>query len=154
MTTTEERTNSAFARFVTAWIGTSDFARLWLAGTVSNTGTAVTAVALPLVALLTLRATTFEVGVVSAAGYISWLVFGLYAGVWVERHLRRPLLVACDLVRGAALVSVPLLAALGMLTLAQLIAVALVVGMATVFFDIAVQSYLPSIVEQDELLAG
>lgn len=136
------------------WFGTPDFARLWLGGTVSYFGTAVTTIALPLVALLTLHATTFEVGILSAAGYISWLLFGLHAGVWVERHVRRPLLIACDLTRAAALVSVPLLAALRMLTLVQLIVVALVVGIGTVFFDIASQTYLPSIIEREMLLAG
>lgn len=137
-----------------AWFGTPDFARLWLGGTVSYFGTAVTTIALPLVALLTLHATTFEVGILSAAGYISWLLFGLHAGVWVERHVRRPLLIACDLARAAALVSVPLLAAFRMLTLVQLIVVALVVGIGTVFFDIASQTYLPSIIEREMLLAG
>ncbi len=154
MTTIEERKGNSLVRIVAARLGSPDFARFWLAGTVSYFGTAVTTVALPLVALLTLRATTFEVGIVYAAGYISWLLFGLYAGVWVERHTRRPLLITCDLARAAALVSVPLLAVLRLLTLAELIAVALVVGAATVFFDIASQTYLPSIVERDELLSG
>jgi MFS family permease len=154
MTTIEERGGKSLVRVVAAWLGTPDFARLWLGGTVSYFGTAVTAVALPLVALLTLHATTFEVGILSASGYISWLLFGLHAGVWVERHVRRPLLVACDLTRAAALVSVPVLAAFRMLTLVQLIVVALVVGIGTVFFDIASQTYLPSIVERDVLLSG
>lgn len=154
MTTIEERKGRSLVRVVTAWLGTPDFARLWFGGTVSYFGTAVTAVALPLVALLTLHATTFEVGILSASGYISWLLFGLHVGVWVERHVRRPLLVACDLTRAAALVSVPVLAAFRMLTLVQLIVVALVVGIGTVFFDIASQTYLPSIVERDVLLSG
>jgi MFS family permease len=141
-------------RRLPAQIGSPDFVRLWAGGTVSYFGTAVTTVALPIVALETLQATTFQVGLVSASGLIAWLLFGLEAGVWIEGTARRRLLIACDLIRAAALLSVPLAAVTGVLSIAQLALVALVVGVASVFFDIASQTYLPSIVGKNELLSG
>lgn len=134
--------------------GGRDFVRLWAATTVSDFGTTLTTVALPIVALVTLRASTFEVGLISAAGLVSWLVLGLSAGVWVDHLARRPLMVACDLVRAAALVSVPIAVAAGVVSVPQLVVVALVIGVGSVFFDIAGQTYLPLVVEADGLLTG
>jgi len=141
-------------RSVLARLGGRDFALLWGGTTVSACGTAVTTIALPLVAVVALRASTFEVGIVSSAGFAAWLLLGLSAGVLVDRLPRRPLLVACDLVRALVLMSVPVLWWLGALTLAQLVAVAFVVGVATVFFDVAFQTYLPSVVDPEQLLGG
>lgn len=135
-------------------LGSPDFTRLWVGNTVSVLGTAVTSVALPLVALSVLNASTFEVGVINAAQLVSWLLLGLSAGVWIDRTIRRPLMITCDLVRAAALVSIPLAWIMGVLSIAQLVLVALVIGVLTVFFDIAAQTYLPSIVPRDELLAA
>jgi MFS family permease len=134
--------------------GSADFVRLWASGTVSFFGTAVSTVALPLVALSTLGATTFEAGLISAAGLLSWLLLGLSAGVWIERVVRRPLLITCDVIRAVALATIPLAYAFHVLTITQLVLVALVVGIGSVFFDVAIQTYLPSIVGRDELLAG
>ncbi|MEU7765559.1 MFS transporter [Nocardia sp. NPDC049190] len=131
-----------------------DFERLLAASAISAAGTAVTTVALPIVALVTLRANTFEVGVISAAGLGAWLLFGLSAGVWVERMRRRPLMIICDLARAVALASIPLASVLHLLTVAQVVIAALVVGICSVFFDIAGQSYVPSIVAPSQLLAG
>ncbi|GAB2856417.1 MFS transporter [Actinoallomurus bryophytorum] len=142
---------------VSQWAGRfggRDFVRLWAATTASSFGTTLTTVALPLVALVTLHASTFAVGLISAAELLSWLVLGLSAGVWVDRLARRPLMVACDLLRAVALVSVPVAVATGMVSVPQLVLVALVLGVASVFFDIAGQTYLPLVVEADGLLAG
>jgi predicted MFS family arabinose efflux permease len=114
----------------------------------------VTTVALPLVALETLHASTFEVGVISAAGLLAWLLLGLSAGVVVEGTASRPLLVICDLVRAVAVTSVPITAVLGLLTITQIVVTALVVGTGSVFFDIASQKYLPAVVESNELMVG
>jgi MFS family permease len=135
-------------------LGSADFVRLWTSGTVSFFGTAVSTVALPLVALGTLGASTFEASVISAAGLLAWLLLGLSAGVWIERVVRRPLLIACDVVRAVALATIPLAYALHVLTIAQLVLVALVIGVGSVFFDVAIQTYLPSIVSREELLGG
>ncbi|WP_406630113.1 MFS transporter [Amycolatopsis sp. WGS_07] len=134
--------------------GSADFVRLWASGTVSFFGTAVSTVALPLVALSVLGASTFEAGVISAAGLVAWLLLGLVAGARIERVRRRPLLIGCDVVRAVALATIPAAYVLGILTIAQLVVVALVVGVGSVFFDIAVQTYLPSVVSRDELVAG
>ncbi|MGW7534883.1 MFS transporter [Amycolatopsis sp. NPDC054798] len=134
--------------------GSADFVRLWASGTVSFFGTAVSTVALPLVALSVLGATTFEAGVISAAGLVAWLLLGLVAGARIERVRRRPLLIGCDVARAVALATIPAAYVLGVLTIAQLVLVALVVGVGSVFFDIAVQTYLPSVVSRDELVAG
>lgn len=127
---------------------------LWSGFTVSAFGTAVTSVALPLVALVTLDATTFEVGVVAAAGVAAWLLFGLAAGVWVDRLPKRPVLIGCDALRAVALVSVPVGAALGVMTLAHLVVVAFLVGAGSVFYDIAMQTYVPVVVDAPLLIVA
>lgn len=127
--------------------------RLLLAGqAASELGSQVGSIALPLVAVLALGASPFEIGVLTAAGTISFAVLALPAGVWVDRLPRQPVLVGADLVRGAALLTVPVAAALHRLSLAQLVAVALAVGVARVLFDIAYPSYLPGLVGRDELV--
>ncbi|MFD8611776.1 MFS transporter [Streptomyces sp. NPDC059631] len=129
------------------------FWRYWGASTVSGVGDAVTAVALPLLAVLVLHASAFQVSLITAASYAAWIVIGLPAGVLVHRLPLRGTQVAMDLVRAVAVASVPVAAALGALSLAQLIAVALVVGLASVVFDVGTSTFLPSIVGKDELTA-
>lgn len=110
--------------------------------------------AIPLLAVLSLGATPFELGLVSAASTIGFALVGLPAGAWVDRCTRRPLLVASDLVRAAVLASIPVAAGLGVLTLTQLVVVALLTGFARVFVDVGYQSYLPTVVGKDGLLTG
>jgi MFS family permease len=131
-----------------------DFRLLWLGDTVSQAGTAITALALPLAAVTTLHATPFEVGVLVAAEYVAFLLLGLPAGAWIDRLRRRPVLIASDLARAAVLATIPLAAALDVLTLGQLYVVAFVVGVFTVFFDVSYQSYLPALVEHGDLVEG
>ncbi|MGV9309138.1 MFS transporter [Nonomuraea sp. NPDC003727] len=132
----------------------SAFRRLVGADVLSQFGTQVTLVALPLTALLVLDATPFQLGLLTAAEMAAFLVIGLPAGVWADRMRRRPILVAADGVRALALFSVPVAAFADVLTLAQLYAVALVIGVGTVFFDVAHMSLLPSIVRKDGLSTG
>lgn len=127
------------------------FWRFWTAATVSSAGTAVTTVAMPLLAVLVLKASSFQVGVLTAAANVAWLVIGLPAGVIVGRLPLRATQVAMDVIRMAAVASVPIAAALHMLHFAQLVAVALVIGFATVLFDVGNSTFLPSIVSDDEL---
>lgn len=129
------------------------FWRYWTASTVSSVGDAVTAVALPLVAVQVLGAGTFEVSLITAAGYVAWLLVGLPAGVLVARLPLRGTQVAMDLVRAAALASVPVAAMLGVLRLPQLVVVALVVGIAGVVFFVGNATLLPAIVPADQLTA-
>ncbi|WP_431900744.1 MFS transporter [Nonomuraea sp. bgisy101] len=132
----------------------SAFQRLVGADVLSQFGTQVTLVALPLTALLVLNAGPFQLGLLTAAEMAAFLVIGLPAGVWADRMRRRPILVAADAVRALALLSVPLAAFAGVLTLVQLYVVALVIGIGTVFFDVAHMSLLPSIVRTDDLSRG
>ena len=129
------------------------FWRYWSAMAVSNTGTAVTAVALPLVAVTTLDASAFEVSLLTAATYLAWAVIGLPAGVLVARLPLRGTQVTMDVVRAAAIGSVPLAWWLGHLTIAHLVAAALVISLANVVFDVGTNTFLPSIVSREELNA-
>jgi MFS family permease len=131
-----------------------DFRRLWIGETVSQFGSMISQLALPLVAILVVHATTFEVGLMTAFETAAFLVVGLPAGAWVERMRFRSVLIVNDLIRAAALASVPLASLLGVLTIGQLFAVALVTGVSTVFFDVAYQSYLPQLVGREQLVAG
>jgi len=131
-----------------------DFLRLWSAETISQVGTQVSNLALPLVAIVTLDATAFEVAALGTVVFLPWLLFSLPAGVWVDRLRRRPILVVADLGRGVLLASVPVAWALDALTLWQLYAVGFGTGVLTVFFDVAYQSYLPALVDRDRLVEG
>ncbi|MEN3534518.1 MFS transporter [Microbispora sp. ZYX-F-249] len=131
-----------------------DFRRYAGADAISKLGSEVSLVALPLTAAIALRASPFQVGLLTAAEMAAFLLVGLPAGAWVDRMRRRPVLVAADVVRAVALLSVPAAAAAGVLGLPQMYAVALLTGLCTVFFDVAHQSYLPSIVGREDLARG
>jgi MFS family permease len=131
-----------------------DFRRLWIGETVSQFGTMVTQLALPLVAILVVHASTFEVGLLTAFETVAFLLVGLPAGAWVDRMRFRTVLIVNDLTRAVALGSIPLAQALDALTIGQLYAVALLTGVSTVFFDVAYQSYLPELVDRADLVDG
>ncbi|MFE3506280.1 MFS transporter [Kitasatospora sp. NPDC059160] len=133
--------------------GAGAFWRYWTASTVSRLGDQVTTVALPLIAVVTLHASAFEVGLITGAAYVAWLVIGLPAGVLVQRLPLRGTQVAMDLLRAAAVASVPLAAAFGVLGLPQLVVVALLVGFASVLFDVGNSTFLPAVVPKEELTA-
>ena len=131
-----------------------DFRRLWLGAVVSQFGARVGQIATPLLAVTVLAAGPMQVGLLSAAQTAGLLVFGLPAGAWVDRMRRRPLMIAMDLVRAALLMTIPVAAWLGVLGLWQLGIVVLLVGVASVFFDVAYLSYLPSLIGREHLLQG
>ncbi len=131
-----------------------DFLRLWSAQTVSQFGSQVSQLALPLAAILVLDASAFEVALLGTVEFLPFLLFALPAGVWVDRLRRKPILVLGDLGRAVALASVPLAYAFDALTIWQLYAVGFLVGVCTVFFDVAYQSYLPSLVDRSQLVDG
>ncbi len=128
------------------------FTQLWVAHVTSGAGTAITSVALPLTAVLVLGATPSEMGLLAAAGSLPNLLFGLFAGVWVDRVRRRPILVWADLGRALLLVTVPAAAWLGNLSFLQIWTVTFAAGTLTVFFQIAAISVLPALVEKSELV--
>ncbi len=135
-------------------LGHADFRLLWFGQTVSDVGTTVSVVVVPLVAVVYLHASAFDVGVLSALEWLPWLLIGLPAGVWVDRSRRRPLMIGCDLVRTALVASVPVAAAFDALTIAQLLGVAFGTGIATVLFQVAYQSYLPVLIDHADLPEG
>jgi MFS family permease len=128
-----------------------DFRMFWIGETTSALGTNVTRLAVPLVAVLVLDASTFQVSLLAAAGWLPWLVVGLPAGAWVDRLPRRPLMLACDAASLVLLLSVPVAAWLGGLTFGHLLGVELLVGTAGVFFQTAYQVYLPGILGTEDL---
>jgi MFS family permease len=132
----------------------SDFRRVWLADAISQLGTRMTFLAAPLAAVLTLHATAFEVALVRAFESLGALLFGLVAGAWLDRLRCRPVLLVADFARFAVLLTVPVAALLGSLTLGHLYAAMFVVGSFAIWFDIAQQSYLPRLLPAEELVAA
>jgi MFS family permease len=140
------RTPGRHAAPSTKLIAQSGFRRLWLGQSISEFGSQVTTLAMPLAAVLVLHASTFQVGLLTTTGYAAFLLVGLPAGVWVDRVRRKSVMVASDVIRALVLCSIPVAYALGVLTLAQLYAVTFIHGIATVFFDVAYMSYVPGLV--------
>ncbi|MFE7191140.1 MFS transporter [Kitasatospora sp. NPDC057541] len=128
-----------------------DFRLLIGAATVSKLGTAVSSLAIPLTAVLTLHSSAGEVGLLATLSTLAFLLIGLPAGAWVDRIRKRPVMIAADLARVALLGSVPAAWLLDCLTIQQLYLVVLLVGAATVLFDVAALSQLPDLVGRDRL---
>jgi MFS family permease len=133
---------------------TRDFRLLWFGQTVSWLGTAATQVGAPLVAVTTLHASALQVGLLGAAVWLPWVLVGVPAGTLVDRLPRRPILVACDLVSAVLMVSVPVAAWLGLLSMTHLLLVAFLAGVAEVFSATAGQVFLPAVLPADQLPAG
>jgi MFS family permease len=131
-----------------------DFMMLWSGQTVSQMGSAITLLALPLTAVVVLGASTLQVGLLSSASTAAFALIALPAGAIVDRHAKRRLMIWCDLARMLIIGSVPLAAALGVLTMGQLYAVAVTAGVCTVFFDVSYQSYLPALIGKEDLVDG
>lgn len=131
-----------------------DFRLLLLGQTTSQFGAQLSGVAIPLLAVLVLHASAFQLGLVNAAGTAAFALIGLPAGAWIDRWRRRPVLVSSDIFRAAVLSTVPLAWWLGVLTIWQLITVSALVGVARVFFDVAYQSYIPTAIGTDRVLVG
>jgi predicted MFS family arabinose efflux permease len=129
-----------------------DFSRLWAAQSVSLFGSAITALALPLMAVIELNASSLQMGLLTAAGTLPFLFFSLFAGVWVDHRKRRPLLIATDLIRFVLLLSVPIAAWFDWLRLSQLYIVAFVIGSLGVLFEIAHYAYVPSLVGRNQVV--
>ncbi|HST63618.1 MAG TPA: MFS transporter [Mycobacteriales bacterium] len=129
-----------------------DYVKFWTGESVSQVGSQVTLLALPLAAVLTLDASPWQMGVLNAASYLPFLLLTLFVGVWVDRARRRPAMVASALGRSAVLFSIPLLSAAGLLGMGYLYAAAFVLGVLTVVFEVTWQAYLPTLVDRDELV--
>ncbi|MHB9860447.1 MFS transporter [Streptomyces sp. YIM S03343] len=128
------------------------FAVFWSSQSISFLGTQITYVALPLTAVVVLHASPMEAGLLSALETLPFLLFGLFVGVLVDRRARRPILITANAIRFAALAWIPTAYMLDVLTIPQLLVVTFLVGVMTVFFEIAYMSYLPGLVGRERLM--
>jgi predicted MFS family arabinose efflux permease len=131
-----------------------DFRLLWTGETASQLGNTVTVVVMPLIAVTVLHVSTFLVGLLAAAGWLPTLLIGLPAGAWVDRLPRRPVMLACDAASLLLYASVPATAVFGLLSVGQLLGVALLAGCARVLFQTAYSAYLPALVARSALREG
>ena len=131
-----------------------DFRLLWIGETTSKLGSSVSSIAMPLVAVVTLDASTFLVSVLAAMTWLPWLLVGLPAGAWVDRLSSRRVMLVCNAVSLISFASVPIAAWCGVLTIGHMMVVALAAGTAAVFFETAFQVYLPSLVSPGDLAEG
>lgn len=127
------------------------FALLWAGEGTSQLGAQLAAIAMPIIAVTMLHATDAEMGFLAAAQTAAFLLVALPAGAWLDRSAKRHVMIVADLVRAAAIAVIPLLAILGRLEIWHLVVVGLVVGVATVFFDVGYQSFVPVLVDDDHV---
>ncbi len=157
--TPERRTSSPWLLRVTSRIPVllrqTQFRRYWTAQTISMFGDQISGIAIPLAAVLVLRASAADMGYLTALVWLPSLLFGLHAGAWVDRRGHRRLtMIAADVGRCALLASLPVCYALGVLTLAQLFAVAFGVGGLSVLFNVSDSALFVAVVPADRYLDG
>jgi MFS family permease len=128
-----------------------DFLRLWASESVSQIGSQITLLAIPLIAALELNASPLEMGILGAAGGLPRFVFGFFAGPWVDAHNKRSIMIATDIARAAVITAVPIAWWLDVLTVPILMIVTFVVGLLSVFFNIAYTAIVPTLVERKHL---
>lgn len=131
-----------------------DFLRLWSAQATSAIGSRITRTALPVMAVLAVDSSPMGLGILAALAVGPSVLVSLACGGLVDRSRKRPILVTADLVRAVAILSLPIAAWTGLLTMAQLYAVAAVVGIGSALFQIADNAYLPTLLDKDLLVAG
>jgi len=129
-----------------------EFTKLWIGQSISLIGSQVTLLALPIAAAVTLSATPLQMGILSAVGSAPALLFGLLAGVWVDRNKRRPILIGADIGRALVLGVIPISSLLGMLRVEILYVVGFLAGTFGLFFNVAYRSYLPGLVGRQQLV--
>ena len=110
--------------------------------------------ALPLTAALVLEATPAQMGILEAAGALPSLLLGLFAGAWVDRRRRRPILIAADVGRAVLLMLIPIAAILHVLHIEHLYAVAFLLSMLGLFFQVAYGPFLLSLIGRERLVEG
>ncbi len=131
-----------------------DFLKLWAGQTISDFGTKITILALPLTAVSILNASPVQMGLLGTAQNAPFLLVGLFAGVWADRVKRRTILITMDLGRALLLISIPVAAHFGLLTMGRLYVISFMLGVLTVFFEVSYMSYLPVLVSREQLLEG
>jgi MFS family permease len=132
-----------------------NFVSLWTSETISQFGSQFTGLALPLTAVIILGATVFELGILNFIATVPWLLFGLFVGVYVDRHVKKRIMVTANVLRGSLLALIPIMAVLGFITrlgLPFLFGLTFLIGFLQVFYDVTYQSYLPSLVGREQLV--
>ena len=130
----------------------ADFRNLWASVAISTYGSLLRGSAMIYAAIFLLHAPPADIGILRLAELIPAFVTGLVAGVWVDRMRRRPVLIGADLLRAAMLVTVPLAAWLGVLSFPHLLVAAAIVSALGVFFDVAYEAFLPSLLPNRQLI--
>jgi MFS family permease len=131
-----------------------DFRLFWTGETINRFGTAISGVAIPLIAISELDASTFEVGVLTAAAWAPWLLIGLPVGAWIDRRHRRPLMIGTSVISLLLLAAVPVASSAGLLSVQLLLTVALLTGAASVVFQTAYGAYLPTLLDPADHAEG
>ncbi|HEU5268928.1 MAG TPA: MFS transporter, partial [Jatrophihabitans sp.] len=131
-----------------------NFAKLWAAQTISLVGSQVTALALPLTAILKLNASPVQIGLIGTIQFLPFLLVTLPAGAIIDRLRQLSVMVFTDLARAVLLITVPIAAWSGHLSLGMLYPVAFGVGVLSVFNEVTSQSYLPAVVDAEQLVEG
>jgi len=131
-----------------------DFLKLWTGQSISELGSQVSGLAIPLLAALSLGASPLQFSLLGVLGFLPFILFALPAGVWVDRLRRRHILIVGDAARAVLLAIIPILWALDELQVWHLLILEFVIGAFTVLFDVAYQSYLPALVEREDLVDG
>ena len=131
-----------------------DFLKLWTGQSISELGSQVSGLAIPLLAAFNLHATAFQFSLLEVLGFLPFILFALPAGVWVDRLRRRSILIVGDAARALLLALIPILWALHDLRVWHLLVLSFVIAVFTVFFDVAYQSYLPALIQREHLVDG
>src|SRR3954453_18414698 len=132
----------------------TDFVKLWVAQTISLLGSSVSFLALPLIAVSVLNATPVQMGILAAVNTLPALMLGLFAGVWVDRHRRRPILIATNIGQAVLLIVISAAAVLHVLRMEELYVLAFGITTFRLFFDVADQSLLPTLIGREQLVEG
>jgi MFS family permease len=127
------------------------FLMLWFGQAVSEMGSAVTGLVIPLLAVTALNASTLQVGILKSCATVALVFISMPVGVFVDRHTKRPIMIFCDLGRALALASVPFVALVGTLHMAQLYVVSVITGMLRFVFGIAYHAYYPTLLSRAHL---
>ena len=134
--------------------GHPDFLKLWTGQSISELGSQISQLAIPWLAAVGLHASPFQFSLLGVLGFLPFILFALPAGVWVDRLRRRQILIVGDASRAILLALIPVLWATGALQMWHLLVLQFVIGVFTVFFDVAYQSYLPALIDREQLVEG
>ncbi|MCB8928656.1 MAG: MFS transporter [Ardenticatenaceae bacterium] len=132
----------------------ANFLRFWSANIISDFGSGITFLALPIIAAVSLEASPSQMGLLGAAGTLPYLLFGLPIGVFVDAHRKRPLLITADVGRLILIATLPLAALLWQLTWPHLLLVTFLGGCLTLLADVAEEAFLPGLISRENLVEG